>query len=195
MDNQRYVTYLPDGTLDGCYLQVPPEAHADRMIVIDEELAGVWVNYRANEARDGLELVPMLPPVVDLSALRTAAVTRTYVDVDAVTADAVGNRVEEYRDAEAAARAYAAAGYQGDVDLSVSSYAQYNPTGEVQTSQWAADQIIARADAFRAAQKEMRAKRFESQAAIRAAATKDELDAALAVWDQFMADIRSALVL
>jgi hypothetical protein len=55
----RYVTYLPDGTLDGCYLQTPHEEHVDRMLVIDEEQAANWLSYRANEARDGLELVPM----------------------------------------------------------------------------------------------------------------------------------------
>jgi len=55
----RYVTFTADGTLDGCYLQVPPEEHIERMIVIDEELAPAWVNYRANEARDGIELAPV----------------------------------------------------------------------------------------------------------------------------------------
>jgi hypothetical protein len=58
----RYVTFLPTGYLDGCYVQVPPEEHIDRMIVIDEGLARVWVNYRANEARDGIELAPPAPP-------------------------------------------------------------------------------------------------------------------------------------
>jgi hypothetical protein len=62
MVNSRYVTYLPDGTLDGCFLQVPPEDHVDRMIVIDETQASAWVNYRANEARDGVELVQPAPP-------------------------------------------------------------------------------------------------------------------------------------
>ncbi|KQZ34304.1 hypothetical protein [Massilia sp. Root1485] len=65
MDDQTpilYVTYLDDGTLDGCYVQVPPEAHADRMILIDPAAADAWVNYRANEARDGVELAPAVPP-------------------------------------------------------------------------------------------------------------------------------------
>ncbi len=60
MGNVRYVTYTPDGGLDGCYLQVPQEEHIGRMIVIDESLVGSWGNYRANEARDGVELA--LPP-------------------------------------------------------------------------------------------------------------------------------------
>lgn len=54
----RYVTFTEAGTLDGCYLQVPPEDHVGRMIVIDEEQAAAWVNYHANEARDGVELAP-----------------------------------------------------------------------------------------------------------------------------------------
>jgi hypothetical protein len=58
----RYVTYLTDGTLDGCYLQDPPEAHLDRMIVVGEDVAAAWVNYRANEARDGVELAPPADP-------------------------------------------------------------------------------------------------------------------------------------
>lgn len=54
----RYVTVASDGSLDGCYMQVPPEEHAARMIVIDEELAAGWVNYRATDDRKGIELVP-----------------------------------------------------------------------------------------------------------------------------------------
>lgn len=56
----RYVTYLDDGSLDGCYLQAPPEAHANRMIAIDEAQASAWVNYRANADRDAIEQAP--PP-------------------------------------------------------------------------------------------------------------------------------------
>jgi hypothetical protein len=67
---KRYVTYLADGTLDGCYLQTPPEDHVGRMIVIDEDLASAWVNYRANEARDGIE--PLPPAVPDEAAIVAA---------------------------------------------------------------------------------------------------------------------------
>lgn len=131
--------------------------------------------------------------LVDLDALKTEALSAAYSDVDKVTFDAVGNRVEEYKAAETAARAYADAGYTGTVDEYVSSYALHNPTGAEQTNQWAADQIVARADSFRAAQKSMRAQRFESQAAIRAATTPDELEAAVNTWDAFIASTRSQL--
>jgi hypothetical protein len=72
MENIRYVTYGADGKLDGCFLQVPPEEHVDRMIVVDEALAGSWVNYHANEARDCVELAPVVQPVSNLDALKAA---------------------------------------------------------------------------------------------------------------------------
>jgi hypothetical protein len=122
-----------------------------------------------------------------------AAVAQCYRDVDAVTRDAVGDRTEEYREAEAAARAFVAAGYEGEVDGDVSSYAQHNPTGAAQTNAWAADRIIARADAFRAAQKTMRSQRFASQTKMRAAVTPNQLAAATSEWGAFIAATRSTL--
>lgn len=74
----RYVTYTDDGTLDGCYRQIPPEAHVDRMIVVDEALVPVWPNYCANEARDGIDPAPPAPalpvgPVVPATVTRRQA--------------------------------------------------------------------------------------------------------------------------
>lgn len=66
----RYVIYLADGTLDGCYLQVPPEEHVACMIPVDETTAANWVHYRVNEARDGVELAPT--PAVDLASIKAA---------------------------------------------------------------------------------------------------------------------------
>lgn len=60
-DVLSYVTYQPDGTLDGSYLQAPPEEHVGRMIVVDEPTRAAWVQYRANAARDGVELIPPAP--------------------------------------------------------------------------------------------------------------------------------------
>lgn len=189
----RYVTFTAAGALDGCYLQVPPEEHAGCMIVIGEELASAWVNYHANEARDGVELVTPEEQVDALEMMKASAIAATYADVDAVTRAAVGDRAEEYRDAEAAARAFVLAGYEGDVDESVSSYALYNPTGQEQSNRWAADQIIARADAFRAAQKTMRTRRFAGQADIRQADSPEALALAVEAWNKFIAGIRAAL--
>jgi hypothetical protein len=189
-----YVTFLADGTLDGSYFQVPPEEHLVRMIEVDDAIRAAWVNYRANDARDGVDpLPPAAPAPVDLDALKAAAIGRTYADVDAVYDAAIGRRATEYQDAEVAARAFADAGYAGDASEYVSDYALHNPTGEEQTNQWAAEQIIARADAFRAAQKAMRTQRFASQAALRTAATPEQLAAAQAAWDGFIAATRADL--
>lgn len=128
-----------------------------------------------------------------LDELKTAAIAKTYADVDKVHFDAVGNRATEYQEAEAAARAFAAGGFQGEADDDVHSYAIDNTTGEVQTDQWAAENIIARADAFRAAQKAMRNTRFKRQAEMRAAATPEELTAVVAAWDGFIAGLRAQL--
>jgi hypothetical protein len=131
--------------------------------------------------------------VVDLPALKAAAIAKTYPDVDAVYDAAVGSRTEEYKDAEADARAFAAAGYTGGVSEYVSDYALHNPTLLVQTNQWAADQIIARADAFAAAKLLMRSTRFARQADMRAATTQAGLNAAVAAWGSFISSTRSAL--
>jgi hypothetical protein len=190
----RYVTFDDSGKLLGCFLQVPPEEHAACMIVVDEDVASDWTAYRADDARSGVELLPPAAPApIDLAAVKARAIAKTYVDVDAVYDAAVGRRATEYQEAEAAARAFADAGYAGDVSEYVSDYALHNPTGTEQSNQWAADQVIARADAFRAAQKAMRTQRFASQAAMRAAATGEALAAAVAAWADFISATRAEL--
>jgi hypothetical protein len=97
----RYVTYLDDGTLDGCYLQVPPEDHAACMIVVDEDVAPAWPHYRANAARDGVEPVP----AADIPAPPEPVVVAAYM-----------SDVQAYMDAHARSFGY-------DNLLSVVSYA------------------------------------------------------------------------
>lgn len=128
-----------------------------------------------------------------LPARRDAAIAKCYPDIDAIYADAVGNRTEEYKDAESDARAFKAAGYTGTVTDYVHDFALHNPTGTEQTDQWAADQIIARADAFASAKLSMRSQRFASQAAMRAATTNAELDSAVNAWNSFIATTRQNL--
>jgi hypothetical protein len=59
----RYVTYLPDSSLDGCFYQEPPPEHLDRLIRVSEAIANQWVYYHANEARDGVEPVDGYEPI------------------------------------------------------------------------------------------------------------------------------------
>lgn len=58
----NYVTYLPDGTLDGGYVQEIPSVHQNRYIIVSDQVRLNWPLYRANAARDGVELIPPAPP-------------------------------------------------------------------------------------------------------------------------------------
>lgn len=128
-----------------------------------------------------------------LASLQVDAIARTYPDVDAVYEAAIGRRATEYAEAEADARAFAAAGYTGDTTQYVTGFAQSNPTGVAQTNEWAARQIIGRADAFKQAQLAMRNTRFVRQADMRAATTYAELQTAVAGWNTFIAQLRASL--
>ncbi len=68
-----YVTYDDAGNLTGSYLQVLHPDHADCHIPVEESQRLAWVNYRANESRDGLE---PLPPAAPAPALVPQMVTR-----------------------------------------------------------------------------------------------------------------------
>ncbi len=131
--------------------------------------------------------------VPDLAGMLAQALAQTYLDVDLVHRDAVGSRATEYQEAEAAARAVLAPGFEGPADDYVRGFALHNPTGQEQTDQWAAEQIVARADAFRWAQKSMRTLRFQRQAEMRAAVTAEELHSVVALWSGFIATLRAQL--
>lgn len=59
----RYVTYDELGNLTGCYLQDVPPEHEGSYIEVTEDVSADWPNYRANEARDGVEQAPLVPPI------------------------------------------------------------------------------------------------------------------------------------
>lgn len=138
-----------------------------------------------------------VPPEWERPALadqQAAAIARTYADVDAVYDAAIGRRATEYERAEAAARAYLAAGAESaEVSPYIAGHARNNPTGQQQTNAWAAQQIVDRADAFRWAELQMRNARFERQADMRAASTVDDLDVAVGAWDNFITELRVTL--
>jgi hypothetical protein len=130
-------------------------------------------------------------PLVDMQA---SAIAQTYVDVDAVYAAAVGNRTPEYTEAEAAARAYLAVDPKpAVVSEFITDHAQDNPTGDVQTNDWAAQQIVEKADVLKWAVRQMRKVRFARQADMRAAATPQELAVAVQAWNDFITWLRSTL--
>lgn len=74
-----YVTYDEDGKLTGCYSQ---ELHADHLnnhIEISENQKVLWVSYKANAQRDGVELMPV---VIDLVAQRKTIIDEIKAERD-----------------------------------------------------------------------------------------------------------------
>lgn len=132
---------------------------------------------------------------VPLESRVESAFKVTYADIDKIYADCVGNRTEEYKDSENDARAFAAAGYEGPVTINVSSFAKRNPTGQIQSNEWAAKQIIAQADAYATAKVAMREQRFDTQADLREASTLADLDQIMHHWDEFIQGMRKSLKL
>lgn len=129
-----------------------------------------------------------------LDDLKATAIAQTYHDVDGVYDAAIGRRATEYASAEVAAREYLAVDVKPEaVSGYITGHARSNPTGQQQTNEWAAQQIIARADAFRWAELQMRNVRFDRQADMRAATTPEELAAAVGAWTAFIAQLRGTL--
>jgi len=129
------------------------------------------------------------PAAIQLADDRNAAILKTYGDVDYIYTLAVGMRGEEYRTAEADARAYKAAGYTGTPSAYITGWAAAKGLTNVQS----ADAIIARADALAAAKIALRNQRFTSQSAMQAASTSATLKVATDAWDIFIANIKASL--
>ena len=62
MNNISYVTYDAEGNLTGAYQQELRPEHAQCYIEASDEQRLSWAMYRANVARDGLELLPPAEP-------------------------------------------------------------------------------------------------------------------------------------
>lgn len=58
---KSYVTYADDGKLTGAYLQEPPASHT-QIIEVSDAIRASWPLYRANERRNGVELIPVTAP-------------------------------------------------------------------------------------------------------------------------------------
>jgi hypothetical protein len=70
------------GNLTGCFQQEVNPEHEANHIIIQDELAGRWVEYRANSNRDGLELAPVLPLT---AAQHNAPILTALASIDAKT--------------------------------------------------------------------------------------------------------------
>ena len=88
---QTYVTYdLNTGRLTGAFIQEPPDDHLDCMIEVEPEVHAAWTGYRANEARDGVELIPAPgqpsePPAEAEIVVAYMAAVQQHMDARAVS--------------------------------------------------------------------------------------------------------------
>ncbi|MDP2369345.1 hypothetical protein [Rhodoferax sp.] len=127
-----------------------------------------------------------------LAEQRADAVKKIDAETDALIGAVIGNRASEYERAEAQAIAYAAAGYTGPVPSSVQSWADAK-VAQGWTTQMAADDILATANAWRPAQEAIRAQRLLRKEQARAAADPAAVAGVLAQWAGFLAAIRGQL--
>lgn len=89
----RYVTFDHDGNLTGCFQQDLVQAHEDGFIVIDDAQATNWPAYRANSDRDGVELIPIIPPTADeIKAAQRAAIQVQIDERERATLENRGSR-------------------------------------------------------------------------------------------------------
>lgn len=129
-------------------------------------------------------------PAPSLADQIDALMRRIDRDADRITEETIGARGEEYRQAEADALAFKAAGYTGAVPPFVASYV----TAKVDwTAKQAADDILATANTWRVALGQIRASRLLCKELARKAAGDEGLTIVLAQWNGFVTAIRAAL--
>lgn len=126
---------------------------------------------------------------VDLAEVKKTMQKQVDAQVDAIMRDCIGERATEYQRAESQARAYKAAGYSGSVPTTVRVWAETKSW----SNQQAADDIIAQADSWIAAQDVIRENRLKTKEAYRVATSNAQLNAAQAAWSGFVISIRNAL--
>ena len=120
---------------------------------------------------------------------KTTLIQRIDSDADVIYSAALGNRATEYQQAEEQAKSYQDAGYTGAVPAYVQTWA----TATGKTAQWAADNIVDTAEAWRNAQIAIRGKRLALKEKAKAAMTHVELDAIQAEWAGFVTYIKGVL--
>ena len=128
---------------------------------------------------------------MNLSRQRSADLMQIDADTDLIYEHVIGARQAEYEEAERQARAYAAAGYAGDMPGMVQSWA----VAKGWTGQQAADDILAQSDAWRGAQALIRAQRLLRKEQIRQAVGPAARAMVMQGWAAFVAAVRVQLSL
>lgn len=120
------------------------------------------------------------------SDMKSRLIKKIDTDADAIYQAVQGSRGSEYALAEADAVAFKAAGYTGSVPASVHAWA----AAKSQTDQWAADDILATATAWRSAMSAIRTNRLACKEAARSAV---DVSAVAIQWSGFVVAIRGQL--
>ncbi|EPA95446.1 hypothetical protein [Pseudomonas sp. G5(2012)] len=141
-----------------------------------------------NVIYNGQSLIGFVFSALPLAAALSVAAKQIDEAADAARVAVIGGslRALEYERAAAEARAFAAAGYVGDMPPSVQAWAD---AAELEP-QAAADSIIAEADAWQAALYAIRAARLKGKQRVLKAVSHD---AAEALADEAMAAIRASI--
>ncbi len=145
----------------------------------------------AAEGKFQWDLLPLDPAAIAerLQVSRAALIARIDADADAIYGAVLGNRAQEYTLAESEALAYQAAGYAGAAPASVQAWAD----AKAATAQWAADDILATAAAWRGAQAAIRANRLLRKEQARTSADSEAVAQVAAQWAGFIAAVRAQL--
>lgn len=168
------VFLIPGGAVDAAAPQDVPVGQRAR-----------WVNgdWLLEALPPGTVLPPWVPPTP--AQLQADALRQVDADADAIVRDVVGGRAEEYRQAEAEAQAFEAAGFTGEVPGMVAVWAQASGM----TAQAAAQDILAQSAAWRGALLAIRQARLTAKAVVRSG----DVNGALATWGAFVVAIRLQL--
>lgn len=144
-----------------------------------------WVvsNIFATQAEDEAAVA------ANLQSGKQSAVLKIDADTDALYSAVLGRRAEEYTSAANDAALYKQSGYSGIVPPGVRSWA----TAKGWTATQAADDILATAAAWVAAQNAIRATRLLRKEQVRSATNNEGVVVALAAWQGFLSFIKKAL--
>lgn len=141
------------------------------------------------EARRVADAFDLNAPPTLAERIKTA-IAKIDQDTDAIIRDCIGERGNEYKLAEEEAKSFKAAGYPAaTVPASVKSWAD----AKGWTAQQACDDILATAAAWLNAQTSIRTNRLARKEEARNATTAAGVDAALASWATFVAQMRTSL--
>lgn len=127
-------------------------------------------------------------PVPDLAAQILILQKQIDSDVDDVTYRTIGMRAQEYLRADQQAREFEAAGFEGEVPISVASASEAFGI----TPRQAAEDIIQQATLWYQAQDAMRFTRLKAKHQV-SLADQSQLPIIKHEWDQFVAEIRMSL--